>query len=63
MTYLPSTASMLKKAGIDLENTAQVDWINPHVDDACDLIDEIEIMINEYAQQQTPEEEAGIEAK
>ena len=38
------------------------------MDNACDLIDEIEIMIEEFeteerAQQQTQEEEAGLEAK
>ena len=38
------------------------------MDNACDLIDEVEIMIEEFeteelAQQQTQEEKAGLEAK
>ena len=47
MTYLQSTV-YVDEAGLDLEDAAQLDWINPCMDNACDLIDEIEIMIKRF---------------
>ena len=35
------------KASLDLQDAALLDWINPQMDAACDLIDEIEILIED----------------
>ena len=56
------------KSSLDLQDQDLLDWINPHMDNACDLIDEIEIMIEDLdtealTEQQTHDEEAEAEAK
>ena len=56
------------KASLDLQDEDLLNWINPHMDSACDLIDQIEIIIEDLetealTEQNTKDEEAEAEAK